>query len=245
MRLPNQPETKPAALRWRLPPIHPDGRPFMVASAALMLVFFWVFGWDLLGWLTAALTIWIGVFFRDPVRTTPVARGLVIAPADGTVTMIAAAPPPRELTGPEGLSGDPVIRVTIYISLFDPHIIRTPIEGAVKRIAYVAGKLLNAELDKASEDNERQHMLIEATDGTRVGFTEIAGVVGRRIVSWVKEEEPVLAGQRVAMIRFGSRVDLYLPVGTSSQVLLGQRVIAGETVIARLGVSELIEGVAQ
>ena len=245
MRLPDQPETKPAALRWRLPPVHPDGRPFMVASAALMLVFFWVFAWDLLGWLTAALTIWIGAFFRDPVRTTPLGRGLVTAPADGTVTMIAAAPPPRELIGPEGLSSDPVVRVTIYISLFDAHIIRTPIEGAVKRIAYVAGKFLNADLDKASEDNERQHMLVEATDGTRIGFTKIAGVVGRRIVTWVKEEEPVVAGQRVAMIRFGSRVDVYLPAGTSSQVLLGQRVIAGETILARLGVLELIEGVAQ
>jgi phosphatidylserine decarboxylase len=239
------PAAAPASLRWRLPSIHPDGRKFMVASAAIMLVFFWIFGWDTLGWLMAGLTIWIGAFFRDPVRTTPIGRGLIVSPSDGTVTMIASYPPPRELIGPGGLSSDPTVRVTIYLSLFDPHVIRTPIEGVVRRIAYIAGKLVNPELDKASEDNERQHLLVEGTDGTRIGFTQIAGVVGRRIVSWVEEGGAVVAGQRVGMIRFGSRVDVYLPAGTSSQVLLGQRVIAGETILARLGVSEVIEGVAQ
>lgn len=238
-------EVAPASLRWRLPSVHPDGRKFMVASAALMLVSFWIFGWTTLGWLTLGLTIWIGVFFRDPVRTTPVGKGLIISPSDGTVTMIASCPPPRELVGADALAGDPVVRVSIYLSLFDPHVIRAPIEGQVKRLAYVAGKLVNPELDKASEDNERQHMLIEGTDGTRIGFTQIAGVIGRRIVSWVEQGDAVLAGQRVGMIRFGSRVDVYLPAETSSQILLGQRVVAGETVLARLGVSEVIEGVAQ
>jgi phosphatidylserine decarboxylase len=168
-----------------------------------------------------------------------------MAPADGTVTMIAAVPPPRELTGPDGLSNDPVVRVTIYISLFDPHIIRSPIEGVVRRLAYVAGKFVNPEFDKASEDNERQHLLIESVDGTRIGFTQIAGVIGRRIVPWVKEGEVITAGQRVGIIRFGSRADVYLPAGTASQVLLGQRAIAGETVLARIGVAELIEGTVQ
>ncbi len=245
----DKPEAKkdvaPASLRWRLPSVHPDGRKFMVASAALMLVFFWIFGWDTLGWLTLGLTIWIGIFFRDPVRTTPVGKGLIVSPSDGTVTMIASCPPPRELTGPGGLSGDPVVRVSVYLSLFDPHVIRAPMEGVVKKLAYIAGKLVNPELDKASEDNERQHILVEGTDGIRIGFTQIAGVIGRRIVSWVDEGDAVLAGQRVGMIRFGSRVDVYLPAGTSSQVLLGQRVIAGETILARLGVTEVIEGVAQ
>lgn len=245
MPLLDKPDPKPASLRWRPPPVHPDGRKFMVASIAIMLVFFWIFGWDTLGWLTAGLTVWIAIFFRDPVRTTPLGPGLVIAPSDGMVTMIATVPPPRELTGESGLSSDPAVRISVYLSLFDPHIIRTPIEGVVTRIAYVAGKLVNPELDKASEDNERQHMLVQSGGGTRIGFTQIAGVVGRRIVSWVKEGEPVVGGQRVGIIRFGSRVDIYLPAGTGSQVLLGQRVIAGETVIARLGVSELIEGVAQ
>lgn len=247
MPLPDQPDrpSSPASLRWRPPPVHPDGRKYMVATFAVALVFFWIIGWDLIGWLLLLLTLGIGAFFRDPMRTTPVGKGLIIAPADGTVTMIAAVAPPRELAGAEGIGNDPMVRVSIYISLFDPHVIRAPIEGQVRRIAYVAGKLVNPELDKASEDNERQHMMVEGTGGVRIGFTQIAGIVGRRIVSWVKEGEPVVAGQRVGMIRFGSRVDLFLPAGTSSQVLLGQRVIAGETVLARLGVSELIEGVAQ
>lgn len=217
----------------------------MVASLAITLVFFWVFRWDLLGWLMVGLTIWIGIFFRDPVRTTPIGRGLLVAPADGVVTMIAAASPPRELSGADGLGSDPMVRVSIHITLFDPHIIRSPMPGTVRHIAYVAGKLLNADLDKASEDNERQHMMVEGPDGSRVGFTQIAGIVGRRIVSWVDEGDAVAAGQRVGMIRFGSRVDVYLPAGTSSQVLLGQRVIAGETVLARIGVSGVIEGIAQ
>ncbi len=241
----DKPDSQPQSLRWRLPPVHPDGRKFMVASAAIMLVFFWIFDWDTLGWLMAAVTVWIAVFFRDPVRTTPVGEGLVIAPADGLVTMISTVPPPRELVGPDGLPNEPVVRVTIYLSMFDCHVIRTPTAGVVRRVAYVQGKLVNAQFDKASEDNEREHFLIEAPGAAPLGFTLIAGVIGRRIVSWVQEGDAVVAGQRVAIIRFGSRADVYLPAGTSSQVLLGQRTVAGETVIGRLGVSTLIEGVAQ
>jgi phosphatidylserine decarboxylase len=195
------------------------------------------------GWLMAGVTLWIAAFFRDPVRTTPVGRGLVIAPADGMVTMIATVAPPRELAGSGGLGSDPVIRVSIYMSIFDCHVIRTPVE--IEKVAYVQGKLVNPQFDKASEDNEREHMMVEAPGGQRIGFTLIAGVIGRRIVSWVREGEAVAAGQRVAMIRFGSRTDIYLPAGTSSQVLLGQRTVAGETILAKLGVAELIEGVAQ
>jgi phosphatidylserine decarboxylase len=245
MPLLDKPEPPPASLSWRLPPVHPDGRKFMVAAAAVALVFFWIFDWDTLGWLMAGVTIWVAAFFRDPVRTTPVGRGLVIAPADGMVTMIATVPPPRELAGADGLGSDPVVRVSIYMSMFDCHVIRTPVEGVVRRIAYVPGKLVNPQFDKASEDNEREHLMVQAAGGQRIGFTMIASVIGRRIVSWVKEGEPVVAGQRAAMIRFGSRTDVYLPAGTSSQVLLGQRTVAGETVLARLGVTELIEGVAQ
>jgi len=241
----DKPEPQTPTLRWRLPPVHPDGRKFMVAAAAITLVLFWVLDWDTLGWLMVAVTFWVAAFFRDPVRTTPLSRGLVVAPADGLVTSIATVPPPRELIGPEALSSDPVIRVTIYMSMFDCHVIRTPIEGVVRRLAYIQGKLVNPQFDKASEDNEREHLLIEAPGGDRVAITQIAGVIGRRIVSWVKEGDLVVPGQRVGMIRFGSRTDVYLPVGTASQVLLGQRTVAGETVVARLGVSELIEGVAQ
>ena len=131
------------------------------------------------------------------------------------------------------------------MSVFDVHINRTPIAGTITRVVYIAGKFLNADLDKASEDNERQHILVEGEDGTRVAFTQIAGLVARRIVPWIKVGDRVAPGQRVGLIRFGSRVDVYLPADTSSQVLLGQRTIAGETIVARAGVSELIEGVAQ
>ena len=241
----DKPDRNAVSVAWQLPSIHPDGRKFMVAAAAAALFFWWIVDWDTIGWLAAALTIWIAVFFRDPVRTTPAVAGLIVAPADGMVTTIATVSPPRELVGPDGLSSDLVVRVSIHISVFDCHIIRTPIEGTVRRLAYIAGKLVNTDLDKASEHNERQHLLVEALDGTRIGFTQIAGMIGRRIVPWVREGDMVVAGQRVGIIRFGSQTDIYLPAGTGSQVLLGQRTVAGETVIARLGVSELIEGVAQ
>ena len=230
---------------WRVPPVHPDGRKFMVAAGALAFFFWWVVDWDTAGWLTAFATVWIAIFFRDPVRTTPTAAGLVVAPADGTVTTIAAVAPPRELAGAEGLGNDPLVRVSIYLSPFDSHIIRAPIDGAVRRQVYVAGRFVNPTLNKASTDNERQHMLLEKPGGVRVGFTQIAGIIGRRIVSTVASGDTVVAGQRVGLIRFGSRVDIFLPAGTGSAVLLGQRTIAGETVIARIGESLPLEGVAQ
>src|SRR5690606_19812768 len=166
-------------------------------------------------------------------------------PADGLVTQIASVPPPKELVEEGDLPPDPLIRVSIFMSVFDVHINRTPIAGTIRRVVYIAGKFLNADLDKASEDNERQHILVEADDGTKVAFTQIAGLVARRIVPWVKAGDRVAAGQRVGLIRFGSRVDVYLPAGTSSQVLLGQRTIAGETILAKIGESALIEGIAQ
>ena len=232
-------------VRYRMPSVHPEGRKFVVIAAAIALLFWWVIDWDWIGWLVAGLTLWTAAFFRDPIRTTPVGEGLIVAPADGLVTMIATVPPPRELIGEDGLPETPVIRVSIFMSVFDVHINRTPIPGTIRRVVYIAGKFLNADLDKASEDNERQHILVEGDDGSNVAFTQIAGLVARRIVPWIKVGDRVTAGQRVGLIRFGSRVDVYLPVGTSSQVLLGQRTVAGETIVARTGVSELIEGVAQ
>ena len=232
-------------VRYRMPSVHPDGRKFVVIAGAIAILFWWIIDWDFLGWIAAGLTFWTAAFFRDPIRTTPTGEGLIVAPADGLVTMIATVPPPRELVGPDALTDEPVIRVSIFMSVFDVHINRAPIGGTITRIIYIAGKFLNADLDKASEDNERQHILVEAEDGTRVAFTQIAGLVARRIVPWIKVGDRVIVGQRVGLIRFGSRVDVYLPTGTSSQVLLGQRTVAGETIIARVGVSELIEGVAQ
>jgi phosphatidylserine decarboxylase len=232
-------------VRYRMPNVHPEGRKFVVIAAAVALIFFWLIDWDWLGWIMVGLTLWVAAFFRDPIRTTPKGEGLVIAPADGMVTMIASVPPPPELAGPDGLGDAPMTRVSIFMSVFDVHINRAPIAGEIKRVAYIAGKFLNADLDKASEDNERQHFLVEGADGTRIGFTQIAGLVARRIVPWVKPGDHVTAGQRVGLIRFGSRVDVYLPAGTASRILLGQRTIAGETVLAKIGEAEALEGVAQ
>ena len=241
-----KPDIVTTNVRYRMPSVHPEGRKFVVIAAAIALIFWFLIDWDWIGWIMAGITLWVAAFFRDPIRTTPKGEGLIIAPADGMVTMITSVPPPRELLGGEdGLPPDPVVRVSIFMSVFDVHINRTPIAGTVNRVVYIAGKFLNADLDKASEDNERQHFLVQADDGTRVGFTQIAGLVARRIVPWVKAGDRVGTGQRVGLIRFGSRVDVYLPAGTSSLVLLGQRTVAGETVVARVGVSELIEGVAQ
>ncbi len=240
-----KPDLVTTNVQWRWPSVHPEGRKFVVVALAVAALFWWVLDWDWLGYAAFALSFGIAAFFRDPVRTTPVGEGLIVAPADGLVTMITNVPPPRELWGEGGLSEEPVVRVSIFMSVFDVHINRTPITGTILKVCYIAGKFLNADLDKASEDNERQHILVEGEDGTLVAFTQIAGLVARRIVPWIKAGDRVVAGQRIGLIRFGSRVDVYLPAGTSSQVLLGQRTIAGETIVGRVGVSELIEGIAQ
>ena len=231
-------------VKWRFPAVHPEGRKYAVGvGAAAMLCFLVHF--QFLAWLLVGLTIWVASFFRDPVRTTPRGEQLIVAPADGLITMIAKVPPPAELRGPEGLMEGDYTRVSIFMSVFDVHINRSPMSGRVKRIAYVPGKFLNADLDKASEDNERQHFLVESSDGLRIGFTQIAGLVARRILSFVREGDMVDAGQRVGLIRFGSRVDVYLPAGTSPKVLLGQRSIAGETVLAEIGSDITLTGVSQ
>jgi len=231
-------------VKWRFPSVHPEGRKFAVGAAAITL-FAFLLHLKFIAWLLVGATIWIATFFRDPVRTTPRGDKLIVAPADGLITMIAKVPPPPELRGPDALSDGEYTRVSIFMSVFDVHINRAPISGRVKRIAYVPGKFINADLDKASEDNERQHLLIEGSDGLMIGFTQIAGLVARRILSFVKEGDIVDAGQRVGLIRFGSRVDVYLPAGTAPRVLLGQRAIGGETVIGEIGVNELLTGASQ
>ena len=239
-----KPDLVTTNVRWRWPSVHPEGRKFVVISGVIALAFL-LFVWDELGFALLGVTLWVAAFFRDPIRTTPKGEGLIVAPADGLITMITHVPPPRELQGEGGLDPEAVTRVSIFMSVFDVHINRTPIPGEIKRVVYIAGKFLNADLDKASEDNERQHFLVEGRDGLRVGFTQIAGLVARRIVPWVKAGDFVSTGQRVGLIRFGSRVDLYLPSGTAPQVILGQRTIAGETVVARAGEARLIEGISQ
>jgi phosphatidylserine decarboxylase len=239
-----KPDLVTTNVRYRLPSVHPEGRKFAVISAGICLLFA-LLSWETLAWPMAGVTLWVAAFFRDPIRTTPQGEGLIIAPADGLVTMITRVPPPAELRGEGGLGDEPVSRVSIFMSVFDVHINRAPIAGEISRVVYIPGKFLNADLDKASEDNERQHILVAAPDGLRVGFTQIAGLVARRIVPWVKPGDSVAAGQRVGLIRFGSRVDVYLPAGTEPQVILGQRTMAGETIVGRAGVSEVIEGFSQ
>jgi phosphatidylserine decarboxylase len=231
-------------VKWRFPSIHPDGRKYAVGVGAAALIAFAIH-LQFIAWVLIGLTIWVAAFFRDPVRTTPRADKLIIAPADGLVTMIARVGPPTELRGSDGLADGDYTRVSIFMSVFDVHINRAPVTGRVRRIAYVPGKFVNADLDKASEDNERQHFLIEGSGGLKIGFTQIAGWVARRIISFVREGDVVDAGQRIGLIRFGSRVDVFLPAGTAPKVLLGQRTVAGETILAEVGVDAPLVGLSQ
>jgi phosphatidylserine decarboxylase len=234
---------------WGWPPIHPEGRKFGLIAVGVSLIVLWaVAGW--LGWPMLLASIGVFAFFRDPERVVPQGADLIVSPADGLVTLIQQVPPPPELQAPVGvggggLSAEPLTRISIFMSVFDVHINRAPVGGTVKRVFYIPGKFMNADLDKASDENERQHVLIERPDGRPIGCTQIAGLVARRIVPFVKPGDIVAAGQRIGLIRFGSRVDVYLPQGTDTKVLLGQTVIAGETVLAEIGRQALIEGVRQ
>jgi phosphatidylserine decarboxylase len=215
------------SIRGQMVPITPEGYPFIGAFALVSLILFWL--WTPLGWLGTLLTIWCVLFFRDPPRVTPVRDGLVVAPADGRISQITTAPPPHEL----GLGDRPLTRISIFMSVFNCHINRSPIAGQVERIIYQPGKFLNADLDKASADNERNSLIIAAA-GTHVAVVQIAGLVARRIVCFVREGQPVGAGERFGMIRFGSRLDVYLPDGVAPLVAVGQTSIGGETVLADL-----------
>jgi len=217
-----------ASIRSQLAPIHPEGYVFVGAFALVSLLLFWL--WPPLGWVGTAATVWCAYFFRDPPRVTPVRDGLVISPADGRVSRVANAAPPADL----GLGSKPLPRISVFMSVFDCHVNRSPVAGKVERIAYRAGKFISADLDKASEDNERNALVIALPNGARIGVVQIAGLIARRIVPFVREGVSVGAGQRIGMIRFGSRVDVYLPEGVRPMVAEGQRAVAGETVIADL-----------
>jgi len=219
--------------------MHPEGRRYVIIAAVATLLSLVI--WKVLFWPLAFLTLGVAAFFRDPIRVTPRDDSLVIAPADGLVTMIQPVVPPAEL---DILGTTRLIRVAIFMSVFDVHVNRTPIQGIIRRVVYISGKFLNADLDKASEENERQHLVVEGKDGRLIGFTQIAGLVARRIVAFVKEGDMVAPGQRVGLIRFGSRVDVFLPADTACQVILGQRTVAGETIIGRIG-GETLSGVTQ
>jgi phosphatidylserine decarboxylase len=219
-----------ASIRSQLVPIHREGYPFIGAFALASLILFWL--WSPLGWIGTLATVWCAYFFRDPERVTPVREGVVVAPADGRVSRVTNAVPPKELN----LGERPLPRVSIFMSVFDCHVNRSPVGGKIERIAYHHGAFFNADLDKASEQNERNAFLIN-TGGGKVGVVQIAGLIARRIVPFVREGATVGAGQRIGMIRFGSRVDVYLPEGTKPLVAEGQTAIAGETIVADLRAS--------
>jgi phosphatidylserine decarboxylase len=216
-----------ASIRGQIVPVHREGLPFIGIFALVSLILFWL--WSPLGWIGTVMTIWCALFFRDPDRVTPTREGLVVAPADGRVSKIINAVPPPELNiGERALP-----RVSIFMNVFNCHINRSPITGRIEKIAYKAGAFINAELDKASENNERNSFMI-SSGPTRIAVVQIAGLIARRIVTFAREGSSVRAGERIGMIRFGSRVDVYLPEGTRPLVAEGQIAVAGETVIADL-----------
>lgn len=233
---------------WSWPAIHPEGRKFGLIGVGVSLAVMFFLGWQFLAWPLLGLSAFIFAFFRDPERVVPQGENLIVSPADGLISLICQVTPPPELQADDntgrGLGSDPVTRVSVFMSVFDVHINRTPVSGTLRRIIYIPGRFMNAGLDKASEENERQHLLVERADGMPIGFTQIAGLVARRIIPFVKPGDMVAVGQRIGLIRFGSRVDVYLPHGTEAKVLLGQRVIAGETILAETGKQGLLEGVS-
>lgn len=219
------------SIRAQIPPIHPEGHKFIGIFAVITLIFFWL--WEPLGWIGCLLTVWCALFFRDPKRSTPLREDLVVSPADGRVSMIQPVIPPPEL----GLGNEPLLRISIFMSVFNVHVNRAPIAGQIERIAYRPGKFINAELDKASDDNERNSIVI-STPNYRIGVVQIAGLIARRIVSFVREGQIVGTGERFGLIRFGSRLDVFLPEGSKPLVSIGQTSIAGETVLADLRIGD-------
>ena len=213
-------------------PMHKEGRRFVAIFAALTVVLFWVS--TFLGWIGVLLTIWCYYFFRDPERVTPVRDGLVISPADGVVSLIEPAVPPGEL----GMADEALTRISVFMSVFNCHVNRVPVGGEITAIAYRPGKFLSAELDKASDDNERNSLRIKMADGRDLAVVQIAGLVARRIVCFVGPGAEMAIGERFGLIRFGSRLDVYLPDGVEPLVSVGQTMIAGETVLAHLGTDD-------
>ncbi len=211
-------------------PMHPEGIRFVAIFAAVTIGLFFLS--DILGWIGVGLTVWCYYFFRDPERVPPAQNGLIVSAADGVVSLIEKAVPPKELGMPEA----PLTRISVFMSVFNCHVNRTPIKGEITAIAYRPGKFFNASLDKASADNERNSLRIRMENGQDLAVVQIAGLVARRIVCFVKPGEAMRTGERFGLIRFGSRLDVYIPDGVDPLVRVGQTMIAGETVLARLSV---------
>lgn len=213
-------------------PMHPEGTKFVAIFAVVTVVLFWLS--SVLGWIGIGLTIWCYYFFRDPERVTPARHGLIVSPADGIVSLIEPAIPPAEL----GMADVALTRVSVFMNVFNCHVNRLPIAGEITSVAYRPGKFFNASLDKASADNERNSLCIRMPDGRELAVVQIAGLVARRIVCFVKPGAQLNAGERFGLIRFGSRLDVYLPTGVEPLVSIGQTMVAGETVLAELHAPE-------
>jgi phosphatidylserine decarboxylase len=211
-----------------LVPINREGYPFIAAFTVVTIVL-GLFSTSLF-WIGLILTAWCAYFFRDPERVTPVDDRLVVSPADGVVSAVGPAVPPREL----GLGGGELTRVSVFMNVFSCHVNRSPVRGRISRIEHRAGKFLNAELDKASAENERNGLVIDSPNG-KVAAVQVAGLVARRIVCWTDAGSDIAIGERFGLIRFGSRVDVYLPEGATAKVAVGQTAVAGETIIAEFG----------
>lgn len=207
-------------------PIHREGYRFIAIFFVVTLVLFYVY--EPVGWASGVATLWCVYFFRDPDRVSPIREGLVLSPADGMVQMIRLVSPPKYLE----LGEKPRIRISVFMNIFNVHVNRVPTSGVVQKVVYVPGKFINASLDKASEHNERQAFSIQMPLGHRIGVIQIAGLIARRIVCHVNEGDEVRSGERFGIIRFGSRVDIYLEASMCPLVVAGQQVVAGETVIA-------------
>ncbi|MFN3208660.1 MAG: phosphatidylserine decarboxylase [Roseovarius sp.] len=209
-------------------PMHPEGRKFVAIFAGATLLLFFLS--DILGWIGVGLTVWCYYFFRDPERVPPSRSGVIVSPADGIVSLIEKAVPPEEL----GMSGEALTRISVFMSVFNCHVNRMPVEGRIEAVAYRPGKFFNASLDKASADNERNSLRIAMPDGRDIAVVQIAGLVARRIVCFVKVGDSLSTSERFGLIRFGSRLDVYLPDGVVPLVHVGQTMVAGETVLADL-----------
>ncbi len=222
------------ALRTVIVPVNPDGWLFVGIFAIASLILFAL--WEPLGWVGVVLTAWCVYFFRDPDRVVPQTEGLVLSPGDGVISAITDAPPPPELE----MGEEPRVRISVFLNVFNVHVNRVPVAGEVRKLHYHAGKFFNAALDKASEHNERQSICITTAKGKDVACVQIAGLVARRIICRLKEGQHVVGGARFGHIRFGSRVDVYLPPGVAPSVAVGQLAIGGETILANLHASENI-----
>ncbi len=209
-------------------PMHPEGVKFVAVFAVVSVLLGLL--WAPLFWIGMVLTVWCYYFFRNPVRSVPQKEGLILSPADGVVSLITSTVPPADM----GLGDKERVRVSVFMNVFNCHVNRAPMAGEFTNITYHKGKFLNASLDKASEDNERNSLTITNADGVSIGVIQIAGLVARRIVCFVKPGDRIERGERFGLIRFGSRLDVFLPAGVQPKVTMGQTAVAGETVLADL-----------